>query len=1098
MEKTRHVLSRDPLVVLVAVLALPGAWLAPATALTTSAQASAALSRDKAAPTDTVAITGYGFTANDSAIVYGEFRLHTAAGYSSKRVQVAAAANGSGVVRAAITVPASTVPGFYRITIKDFHNLSASRVLTVLQLVRLQVSAKPPTYVIRADHEFYVEGGGFQAGETVQITADFPLYNGNTEAVNKTVTADSKGNLHEVLLAVPRDAMAQSVTLTASGSSKDGASATITVVYIPFLTLSASSVRPGQSTTVTGYGFVPNSVVAVTLNVADNNGNTVTATRTPTTSYNGTFSVSIALPTKMRTGLYKVTAVDSTGKFTASHQLAVSLQPAVQLSPATVHPGQTVKVVGGGYSANATITVSVTFALYGGGAKTVTTTAHTGPKGNFATSITVPGRAAAGAYSVTAGGPNAQEHAQLVVSHVGAAIALSTSSVMPGSNLIIRGFGYPAGDKVDISAPVQTTSGAATTLNTSATAGSNGQFSATLHIPSDAASGSYTVTAASESTGRAPTARFSVTFNPSIVLQSAAASPGGSAVLTGSGFPAGDKIDVALTVNKVGGGNSTLTAMATANGRGQFSVVIAIPTSTAGGTYTVSARSSSTGRSLSARLTVATLKPSVVVVPASAAAPGTPVTLNIFGFPAGVQISLYVGNSKLTTVTANKAGQATTKVTLPTSLATGSYTVTAAGSGGRKAYVALAVQRAVSTHYYFASLYTGTGYHEYLTFLNPTEIKTQVTVTYEPTTGAVKTRTFSINPHSRSTEDVNADLGTHVSSAAAVSADVPIVAERLVMHGTSAALVPGATTPASIWYFANGNTSGKYREYVAVQNPNKSTIQVWARILPTHHAAFTVTRTMAPTSRTTFNIKSYVRDAVGVTITASAPVVANRSMFIMHGMTSKIGVTAPQRTWYFAGGPLNGAAHYWLGVVNTSNHWSRLSIHAYAPSGQVVGTVSSWLKPYARAGYLVNKIAHRTDVSVVLQSSRPSVAEQTSYAGRMHNASTDSFGVSSPAKSWGFAAVDTVSALGARDVLQLFNPSLLAEPIVVQFMTASGGVTQRTYVVGPLGQQTIDVGSVVPNAELGIVATSNDPFVALNRLIVNNGLGADTSHGIHI
>jgi hypothetical protein len=230
-----------------------------------------------------------------------------------------------------------------------------------------------------------------------------------------------------------------------------------------------------------------------------------------------------------------------------------------------------------------------------------------------------------------------------------------------------------------------------------------------------------------------------------------------------------------------------------------------------------------------------------------------------------------------------------------------------------------------------------------------------------------------------------------------------------------------------------------------------------------------------------------------MTVSANGPIVVNRTIFVKHGMTSKIGVTAPQRRWYFATGPQRGRARYWIGVINPANAWTHLTLYTYRPDGAQAGTTTAWLKPHARAGYLINKIAHMTNAAVVVNTSRPIVAEQTTYLGNQHNASTDTFGVPAPGKSWAFAAVNTN---GRQDALTLFNPSVMEIPVVVQFMDASGQVTNRTYIVGPFSQTRVDVGSVAPNSQLGIVATSNYPFVALNRTLFNGGMGSMSSPGI--
>ena len=105
------------------------------------------------------------------------------------------------------------------------------------------------------------------------------------------------------------------------------------------------------------------------------------------------------------------------------------------------------------------------------------------------------------------------------------------------------------------------------------------------------------------------------------------------------------------------------------------------------------------------------------------------------------------------------------------------------------AAVGITVQRLVSTHFYFAAFYTGKGYTEYMAFLNPSAIQAKVNILYQPTTGATKSKSIVVAPHSRFTENVNADLGFHVSAGATISADVPITASAVVYHGSDMAVV---------------------------------------------------------------------------------------------------------------------------------------------------------------------------------------------------------------------------------------------------------------------------------------------------------------------
>lgn len=893
---------------IVVVLALLLSALLPA-ADPAAAAASIRLSRYTATATDSVAVTGYGFSPGDTAVVYADFVVNG----KTQRVQTTAPIGGNGIFTAVFTVPGA-LEETTTVTAKDLHNNTATQQLTIVRLVPVVVGRPAPTVTVSAGHGFYVRGGGFAPGEPVALTISFPMYNGPARTESTTVTADAHGNFGDVGFQVPNGATAATPLMTGTGqkSGRKGY-ARIRVLYHPSVSLSPPNVLQGSTMGVLGSGFVPNSRVHVSAVVGRNGAAPLTLVTDVVTDQNGSFRAALAIPANTRPGGYTATATDAAGGLTARAGFGVAARP--------------------------TVTPSVT---------------------------------------------------------------VSPASAIPGAVVQVQGAGYPAGDRVDISATVTLSNGSRRTLATTATTNRNGQFAVPLQLPTDVAPGAYTLVARSRSTGRAPTAR----------------------------------------------------------------------------------------------LGVANLAPSVVAVPTTAA-PGTTVTVNGFGFAAGEGVTVDLNGDRLGTTITNGSGQFSLKITVPDTTASGTYVLSAVSGAGRKASINLTVNRAVSTHFYFASEYTGQGYHEYLAFLNPDQTRARITITYQRTNGTTLDKTFGVDPHTRYTEDVNADLGIHVSAAAAIAADVPIAAERIVYHGTSGAVDPGVQSPSTIWYFANGNTGKGYREYVAVQNPNSTPLQVAAYLLPTHHRAMTVYRTMPPTSRTTFYVNSFIRqDAVGVTIRANGPVVANRTIYIHHGMTSKMGVTSPQRTWYFASGPQNSAAQVWIGAINPSNNWSYLTLRSYGPLGVEHGSVKAWLRPRARVGYLMNRVAHHPGDSVVITTSRPIVAEQMTYSGKMHNASTDTFGAPGPARTWEFAASNTSSSGSEGDVLTLFNPNLLMVPIVVQFMTSTGQVIQRTYVVGPLYFQRIAVGSVIPNGQFGIVAASNYPFVALNRYWFNFGRGADTSTGI--
>lgn len=1080
---------RGPLSLMTAlafILALAGPLAAPQAA---HAAGTINLSASTISANTTITVTGSGFHPGDAVVVFSDVK--TSAG--TQRIQTSSVVNANGTFSATIRYGGNVLPGTYTVTAKDYHGQTASKSVQILPVITLIPGTHPHAVNISPGESFFVYGSGYKPGENVQIAMGFPLYNGNTLSVSRTVTANQQGAF-SVTLTAPANAKQTTVNVTATGTaSKKTAGAQANVVYHPTLTVTPQ-VPPGGTVTIYGNHYVPDSTVHVSVSTTLSNGTTQTLTRTVTVNGTGGFGTSITLPRDMKPGTYTVTATDPNSGLRASSAFSSVIKAAISVSPATAAPGSFATVTGTGFTANTTITVSAAFPLYGGGSRTVSVQARTNANGAFTTRVRVPAHAASSAATVTATEPHASASARLSIGALKTILTASPATVTPGGSVTITGQGYLPFAHITVSTQVHLTSGGNRTLTQTVTANKQGWFQTRVSIPADIAGGSYAVSATSQTSGRSASAHFSVQqAKTTLAVSPASVIPGGTVTVSGSGYLGGDTITVTTQVRLTNGAMRTLSQTVTTDKNGAFTAHFQIPTNATGGSYAVSVASRAYKRTASGRFAVAALAPSVIVTPTTAA-PGTPVQVNGFGFAANETVTVTLNGQKVGTANTDATGKFTFKFTPATSLATGTYTVAATAPNGRNAKINLAVNRSVSTHFYLASEYTGTGYHEYIAFLNPTETQARVTITYDLKGGATKTKVITVGPHSRLTEDVDADLGPKVSAAAAIAADVPIIAERAVYHQYDGSIVPAVASPATTWYFANGNTGRGYREYIAMQNPNSGPVRVALHILPTHSRAFTVYRTLPPTSRLTVKINSLVKkDAVGVILTSNGPIVANRTIFIKRGMTSKIGVNAPQTHWYFAAGPQNRSAHYWIGAINPSNHSVYVTVRAFGANGTQIGSSSGWVKAYGRVGYLINRIAHTTDAAVMVTSSAGIIAEQTSYVGKRHAQSTDTFGVPAPLHTWDFAAVNTTN--GDHDSLDLFNPNLLPVPVVVQFMNGAT-VSTRTYVVNPLAHTMVDVNSVMPNSQIGVVAASNNPVVVLNRYTFNNGLGSATSSGV--
>lgn len=1049
-------------------------------------------SNQKAGNNSNVVVHGTGFGAGEAVAVSYTGNV---GGGGTTVVRVVGTTDGSGAFSLSLPVPASIAAGSYTVTATGT-NSHATATATLIVSGQPTVTLSPTS--VRPGQTVTVVGSNFVPNQPVSLSMVVALNGGGSTTVSGTVTADGSGNVSGSLV-IPGGTAPGTFTLTAS-QTPNGATyvatttATVTAL-VAHITLSSTSVRAGQTVTVAGTGFGASEAVAVNYTANLSAGGTAVEQVGGTSDTTGSFAVTLPVPTTVAAGNYTVTATGASTHVSATALLGVTAQSTLSVSSTTVRPGQSVTITGHNFGPNAPVTVSATIPLIRGGSTTISATGNTDGAGNVSLNLMIPGGSRQG--TVTFGATQQQGAATdtatltITILSTNAQIALSTSTVHPGQVVTIQGTGFSSHASITLSATFALYGGGSRTVTSAAQTDNSGAFTAQLRVPMGATSGSTTVRVAGPASSR--TATLQVQATPSTVsVAPAAAVPGSSVSVQGHGYLPNTSVGVSVRITLTNGSQTTLQATVTADAAGNFVTVLAIPTHARSGSYQLAARSFATGQVTTATLGIIHLTPSIVVSPASTT-PGSQVTVQGFGWALGAHVTLSIGGQAIGQATSGANGTFAVKVTIPNTLSSRTHTITAFSGAGRKASVAVAVSRQITTHFYFGSLYTG--HLERLAMLNATSIRASVTVTYQRTSGAAIVKTFSIPPHTRYTRDVNADLGNHVSAAASVASDVPIAASRVNYQGTDGAVSPGSPSPSTLWYFANGNTSHGYSEYLAIQNPNPGPVQVRVQLLPTHRRAFTVVRTMAATSRITLKLNHFVTDAVGVIVRSNGPVVVNRTTKIHQGIDSKNGVTTPHTTWYFAAGPRDPSARNWIAAINPTGQQTYVTVRAYDSFGARVGRVGGWLKPYARVGYLMNKVAGRTDVAVVVTASRPVVTEQLTYAGSRHHAETDTFGVPQAGTSRAFPALDTRGAGSHQSSLDLFNPSGVAIPVVVQFMTPAGATTQRTFLVNPLSHQHVDVGSVVPNAQVGAEVTSSGSFVAMARTFFDNRQGASTSTG---
>jgi hypothetical protein len=410
---------------IVAILAF---GLPPATA-TVNAAGSLSLSRSTVPQGATVVVNGSGFTSPDSATVY----LDAPVSGHSQHIQTTAVVGSNGAFSAHLSLPRTVGSGTYTVTAKDAHGTAATTKLTILPLLVVRTGAPTASTTAVAHAAFYIDALGFAANEAVKIQVTFPTYSGNDVVVTRTPNADAHGNVYNVVVTPPNGAKIGYATVSAIGqTSNKQAPGRVYVVYRGYIVLTKPSVTVGTSAGIAGHGFVSYSQVRVQITINSSSGQQ-TLTVNASTDANGNFTKYIAIPNYTNPGNYTVTAMEVSSGLKHYAKLSVvsrkaksTPQPTAQPTARPLHsvvsvlphstlPNEDVSFAGTGFPANASVTITTTIDLRGGGNRVLSKSVFTDSNGSFSTSLRIPYKAAQGTYSVMATTSGAHASDQLTV-----------------------------------------------------------------------------------------------------------------------------------------------------------------------------------------------------------------------------------------------------------------------------------------------------------------------------------------------------------------------------------------------------------------------------------------------------------------------------------------------------------------------------------------------------------------------------------------------------------------------------------------------------------------------------------------------------------
>ncbi len=172
----------------------------------------------------------------------------------------------------------------------------------------------------------------------------------------------------------------------------------------------------------------------------------------------------------------------------------------------------------------------------------------------------------------------------------------------------------------------------------------------------------------------------------------------------------------------------------------------------------------------------------------------------------------------------------------------------------------------VSTSWYFAEGFTGTGYTEYLVLTNFGSVSASVTVKYLLGSGGPLTKNYTVPQTSRLTLTVNTEAGSGQNVSMVITSTQPIVAERPIYFtytGLSGYTIPGgsailgATQLGTSYAFGYLDITAGHDSWLTILNNNSSSLTATMQYFPAGGGnPITTTHTVNATSRGTVRVSS--------------------------------------------------------------------------------------------------------------------------------------------------------------------------------------------------------------------------------------------------
>lgn len=306
--------------------------------------------------------------------------------------------------------------------------------------------------------------------------------------------------------------------------------------------------------------------------------------------------------------------------------------------------------------------------------------------------------------------------------------------------------------------------------------------------------------------------------------------------------------------------------------------------------------------------------------------------------------------------------------------------------------------------WYFAEGTCRPNFDTWFTIQNPGDEPAQVVLTYQKGDGKTATQIINVQAKSRRTIYPRALLGTADDDAhdfcTVVSSDRGIVVERPVYFNYNGVwdgghVVPGATSPSSTFYFAEGTSRPGFDEYICLQNPQAQSVKVSLKYTRGDGGIKYDEITIPAKTRRTVTPKKLLGSAhelrcdFSTTVTADQEIVAERPIYFSlreqkwNGGTNVMGASAASPTWYLSEGCARPGFIPYICVQNPGNNTANVVLTFMKGDGSTEQShleIPGNTRKTVHAADIVGAAdAVASDFSTLISSDMPIIVERPMY-----------------------------------------------------------------------------------------------------------------------